>query len=117
MINSTELRRITEDNDSTKIDQILAELEPMMLDRARRGESSLTIGLMPIHGITFGKSEPILERPAPDMIVARVIWALRHLGYKDEWVTSGDSYVPRGLQEDYEGNGPLYVNWVVRISW
>lgn len=117
MINSTELRRITEDNDATKVNKILANLELRMLVSAQCGESSITLGLMPVAGVTFGKSAEVWDRPVPDLIVARVLEVLREHGYKDTWTSSGDEYVPRGLQNDYDGSGPLHVNWVVRISW
>ena len=42
--------------------------------------------------------------------------SLEKLGYEISIDTKGESYVPRGLSDDY-GEGPKYENYGMYISW
>ena len=47
----------------------------------------------------------------------RVIDRLDSLGFQSGVNYYGSSYIPRGLADDYDGSGPLYMNYGILIDW
>lgn len=47
----------------------------------------------------------------------RIIDHLDSLGFQSGVNYYGSSYVPRGLEDDYDRSGPIYKNYGILISW
>ena len=88
----------------------LKNIEPQIIKAADANEFRFTFHMDAVD-VTFAARLPDLP---PQIKHAIVI--LEHLGYGVNYCTYGERYVPRGLQDE-AGEGPLYQNIGLVISW
>lgn len=85
---------------------LLPKAEELVLNEAKLGNYSCHL-YIDASDRTFPSVEPIYEK---------LIDALCSLGFTARVEFYGDSYVPKGLMDDY-GNGPGYKSYGVYIGW
>ena len=86
------------------IPEVLQEVEKA----ARKGETSTKVYI--------GSQEAHLVIEVSEY-TKRIIDRLDSLGFESGVNYYGSSYVPRGLEDDYDRSGPIYKNYGILISW
>lgn len=97
-------------NSQVAAEQFLKQIEQKIVDAAKANQGSYMHHIDAID-VSFNTRLPELE---PKLKNACEI--LKRLGYQVSYTVYGDRYVPRGLQDD-DGNGPMYQNCGLKISW
>ena len=115
MISALEALRISEHRDmiSAEGDKILTEIESTIKCAAEHGDTQVELGHV-IHATAIHQKQ--YENTKMSEVQQYVFDTLIQLGYKAAYFPVGDSYVPRGLQDD-DGNGPLTTVWNLTIGW
>lgn len=109
MINAKEAKALYDKSGQEVADYLKSTVEKEVTRAATAGKRKVFIGL----GTTEYSSE------VPDKITPvhrGVIETLKVLGYVVSIAQDGESYVPRGLQDD-DGNGPWHTNYGFHIGW
>lgn len=107
MLNAQSARKLVQEYASVEkviIPEILREVE----EAAKEGKTSVQIYIDAIDSWSTWVN-------TPEMI--RVSSKLESLGFKVTIERYGDKYIPRGLQDDYNGTGPMYQNYGYVINW
>ena len=86
------------------IPKVLQEVEKA----ARKGETSVEVYI--------GSQEAHLVIEVSED-TKRIIDHLDSLGFESGVSYYVGSYIPRGLADDYDGSGPLYMNYGILIDW
>ena len=70
-----------------------------------------------IYETGYWSAEPTLRIPGPTEAQRLLMTCLRKYGYFAELLRDGETYVPRGLADDYDNSGPEHQNWCIVIRW
>lgn len=98
------------DESGHEVDQFLKQsVEPNVINAAKGGRRHVFI-----HLGSVGPFEYVDQVATP--LHRAVVDKLLTLGYRAKIETDGDKYVPRGRADD-DGNGPMHLNYGIRISW
>lgn len=106
MISAKEAKALY-DASGKEAEQILLTIEPKIIDASNRGERKVFIHL---------DASEVGCLVAPTALQTQIIDKLIALGYRVQFASHGESYVPRGLSDD-DGNGPRYTNLGFIIQW
>ena len=109
---TAEQARYLVDESDAGIDYILKDIDKNIRDAARKGERVLVS-----YALHAWLSRPLTDLfVKPNDVQLKVMKFLRKYNYSVEFNTHGDSYVPKGLADDF-GMGPKYINWCIHIRW
>jgi hypothetical protein len=97
------------DQSGAEVDAFMArDIEPVVTAAASTGKQTIFI--------YRGSEEGYKSPRQPDAVESAAITRLLELGYAAVWKSrEGAGYVPRGA--DGAGNGPIFFNYGIQISW
>ena len=106
---ANEARALT-DNSDAKANEILeTQIFKNIKEYAEKGKSQYIYYV--------DSCEISAAMPAQTVTQKMITDKLKALGYWAEWSEYGDSYIPRGLADNYDGSGPAYMNYGIIIRW
>lgn len=116
MITAREAREIT--NSTILSSEEIEQIKNIIVSTAEKGMRSVELNLLWLTysrpaNETWGVPAEKLSLESNKMAVARRM--LENNGYTVN-VKTQEPYVPRGLADD-DGNGPMYCNVVLEVSW
>lgn len=92
-----------------RVEKVLIPLVLREIEKAaRKGETSTKVY------IDSQEADLVIEVSED---TKRIIDRLDSLGFQSGVNYYGSSYIPRGLADDYDGSGPLHMNYGILISW
>jgi len=66
---------------------------------------------------TFSMGAEEYSVPKLDPLQQKTFDELKKYGYAVSYGFYGEGYVPRGLSDDDDGNGPAYRNYGITVTW